>query len=200
MRSRPACLNLVFVRQAGLSRLAPLSWTPPHKLGGATSAATFSFYRKAWARVPGFCIYQNFSLNRDDRMEMLDWIDGNLQPGSKVLADQTVLLPRLLSQSKQKYRFAIAGNELAKLQEGQSVMDHVAASGVDYIVASPADYSQLFSRSGSVATVNEPSLNAEKQFYSDLFKHGTLVWKREPGPVPFLQPGLEIYHLPRPVN
>ncbi len=166
-------------------------WLYPVLIGVCLAACFFEFVR-------GYPYYVAF--NRDDRMEMLDWIDGNVQPGSKVMADQTVLLPRLLSQSKQKYRFAIAGNDLARLQEGQSVVDHVAASGVDYIVASPADYGRLFSRSGSVATVNERSLNAEKQFYSDLFKHGTLVWKREPGPVPFLQPGLEIYHLPRPVN
>jgi hypothetical protein len=155
-------------------------WLFPVLTGVCLAACFFEFVR-------GYPYYAAF--NRDDRMEMLDWIDGNVQPGSKVLADETVLLPRLLSKSKQKYRFAIAGNDLANLQEGQSVVDHVAA-----------DYSRYFSGSSSVATVNERSVETEKRFYSELFQRGTLVWKREPGPVPFLQPGLEIYHLSRPVT
>jgi len=43
-------------------------------------------------------------------------------------------------------------------------------------------------------TAGRPS-NSVQQFYSELSKKGTLVWSRERGAVPYLQPGLEIYHL-----
>jgi hypothetical protein len=48
-----------------------------------------------------------------------------------------------------------------------------------------------------VARANNQAVNSTKQFYSDLFKNGTLIWSRSQGPVPYLQPGLEVYHLPR---
>ncbi len=162
-------------------------WLLPVLTGVCLAACFFEFLR-------GYPYYTAF--NQDERMEMLDWIDGNVEPGSKILADPAVLLPKLLAQSKQKHSFAI-GNDLAKFKEDHSEIDQVAATGVDYIVASPADYSAVFSQSGSAAMANDQSLIAAKRFYSELFKRGTLVWKREPGPVPFLQPGLEIYHLPR---
>ena len=41
------------------------------------------------------------------RLDMLTWMDGNLQPGSKVIADPSVLLPNLLAETKQKYRFEL---------------------------------------------------------------------------------------------
>jgi hypothetical protein len=64
-------------------------------------------------------------------------------------------------------------------------------------VTSASDYQILFSGAASVAMVNDESLHAAKQFYSGLFKNGTLIWSRNRGPVPYLQPGLEIYHVPK---
>jgi Dolichyl-phosphate-mannose-protein mannosyltransferase len=166
-------------------------WLVPLLIGVCLVACFFEFLR-------GYPYYAAF--NRDERLEMLDWINGNIQPGSKILADPTVLLPKLLAQSKQKYRFAVATQDLAKFKQDQSEVDQVAAAGVDYVVASPADYREAFSSTGSIGTATDQSTSDSKQFYSELFKRGTLVWKREPGPVPFLQPGLEIYHLPKPLT
>jgi hypothetical protein len=165
-------------------------WLVPLLIGVCLMACFFEFLR-------GYPYYAAF--NRDERVEMLDWIDGNIQPGSTLLADPTVLLPKLLAQSKQKYRFAVANHDLAKFKQNQSEVDQVAAAGVDYVVASPADYRGAFSPTGSIGTAKDQPTSAAKNFYSELFKRGTLVWKREPGPVPFLQPGLEIYHLPKPL-
>ena len=38
---------------------------------------------------------------------MLTWMDGDLPPGSKVVADSAVLLQNLLAETKQKYRFEL---------------------------------------------------------------------------------------------
>ena len=65
------------------------------------------------------------------------------------------------------------------------------------MVTSASDYQILFSGAASVAMVNDESFYAAKQFYSELFKNGTLIWSRNRGPVPYLQPGLEIYHIPK---
>jgi hypothetical protein len=165
-------------------------WLLPVLTGVCLAACFLEFLR-------GYPYFAAFS--RDERMEMLDWIDGNVEPGSKILADPAVLLPKLLAQSTQKHSFVL-GDDLARFKKAQSDVDQIAAAGVDYIVASPADYKGVFSGSGSVATVNDRALNAARQFYTELFKHGTLIWKREPGPVSFLQPGLEIYLLPRPAS
>jgi hypothetical protein len=166
-------------------------WLVPLLIGVCLVACFLEFLR-------GYPYYAAF--NRDERVEMLDWIEGNIQPGSTILADPTVLLSKIIAQSKQKYRFAIATHDLAKFRKDQSELDQVAAAGVDYVVASPVDYRGAFSPTGSNGTANDQSTSAAKQFYSELFKRGTLVWKREPGPVPFLQPGIEIYHLPKPLT
>ncbi len=163
-------------------------WLLPVLVGVCMAACFFEFLR-------GYPYYAAFS--GDERMEMLNWIDGNVQPGSKILADPDVLLPGLLGASKHRHPFVIAEGDLAKFKEDQANVDQVAASGVDYIIASPADYDRVFSPEGPADSVKSSSLVAVKQFYLELFKHGTLVWKREAGPIPFLQPGLEIYHLPR---
>ena len=64
-------------------------------------------------------------------------------------------------------------------------------------MVSESDYEGVLSNAVSVALVNNESFEAAKQFYSELFKKGTLVWSRAQGPVPYLQPGLEIYRLPK---
>ena len=87
-----------------------------------------------------------------------------------------------------------------KSRENQSRLEQIAAEGVDYVVTSASDYQIFFSGAASVAMVNDESLHAAKQFYSGLFKNGTLIWSRNRGPVPYLQPGLEIYHVPRAVH
>jgi hypothetical protein len=125
-------------------------------------------------------------------------MDGNLQPGSKVVADPSVLLPKLLAETKQKYRFALLIDGFPKPVDDQSLLGHVVGDGAGYVVVSPSDYKSLLSSAVSVARANDQSLNSAKQFYSDLFKNGTLIWSRSPGPVPYLQPGLEVYRLPRP--
>jgi hypothetical protein len=180
--SIPECLATVREEVRG--------WLLPVLTGVCLAACFFEYLR-------GYPYYAAFST--DDRMEMLDWIDGNVEPGCKISADSAVLLPKLLSQSKQKHSFAI-GDNLSKFKEDQSNVDRVAAAGVDYIIASPADYNGVLSGDDLGAAASDRSLDGTKQFYSDLFKRGTLVWKREPGPIPFLQPGLEIYHLSRPVT
>jgi hypothetical protein len=68
------------------------------------------------------------------------------------------------------------------------------------VVTSASDYQIFFSGAASVAMVNDESLHAAKQFYSGLFKNCTLIWSRNRGPVPYLQPGLEIYHVPKLVH
>ena len=71
------------------------------------------------------------------------------------------------------------------------------AAGADYVVVSESDYQSFFSGTVSPARANDQSLNAARHFYSELFKKGTLMWSRDRGPVPYLQPGLEIYHVPK---
>jgi Dolichyl-phosphate-mannose-protein mannosyltransferase len=144
----------------------------------------------------GYPYYTAF--NFDERLEMLEWMDGNLQPGCKVVADPSVLLPKLLAEKKQKYRFALLTNGLPKPIDDQSLLGQVAGAGASYVVVSPSDYKGLLPGAVSVARANNQAVNSTKQFYSELFKNGTLIWSRSPGPVPYLQPGLEIYRLPRP--
>ncbi len=164
-------------------------WLMPALFAVCLAACFFEFLR-------GYPYYAAF--NVDERLEMLDWMDGNLQPGSKVLADPSVLLPKLLAETKQKYRFDLLADGFPKAVEDQSLLKQIIAAGADYVVASASDYKSLSSRGASVARVNNQSLNATKQFYSELFKKGTLIWSRSQGPVPYLQPGLEVYHVPKP--
>lgn len=163
-------------------------WLLPALFAVCLAACFFEFLR-------GYPYYAAF--NFDERLEMLDWMDGNLQPGSKVLADPSVLLPKLLAETKQKYRFELLANGFPKATDDQSLLEQVIAAGADYVVASDSDYKSLSSQRTSVARVNEQSLNAAKQFYSELFKKGTLIWSRNQGPVAYLQPGLEVYRVPK---
>jgi 4-amino-4-deoxy-L-arabinose transferase-like glycosyltransferase len=163
-------------------------WLLPALFAVCLAACFFEF-------LHGYTYYTAF--NFDERLEMLEWMDGNLQPGSKVLADPAVLLPKLLAERKQKYRFALLMDGLPKPREDQSLLAQVVGAGAGYVVVSPSDYKGLFSGAVSVARANNQAVNSTKQFYSDLFKNGTLIWSRSQGPVPYLQPGLEVYHLPR---
>jgi hypothetical protein len=142
----------------------------------------------------GYPYYTAF--NWDQRLEMLDWMDGNLPPGSRISADPSVLLPQLLAESKWKHEFVLVTDKLLDPKEDRPNIDQLTDAGIDYVVVCPADYQNLFAANGSFATADK-SFNASKQFYLELFKRGTLLWRRDPGPVRNLQPGLEIYRLPK---
>jgi Dolichyl-phosphate-mannose-protein mannosyltransferase len=161
-------------------------WLLPALLAVSLAACFFEFLR-------GYPYYAAF--NWDERLEMLSWMDGNLRPGSKVVADSSVLLPRLLAESKRKYRFDLLMDGFPKMRDDQPRLDQLAAAGVNYVVVSESDYKNPSPNAVSVAMVNNESINGAKLFYSELFKKGTLVWSRDQGPVPYLQPGLEIYHI-----
>ncbi len=163
-------------------------WLLPALLALCIAACFFEFMR-------GYPYYAAF--NWDERLEMLIWMDGNLQPGSKVIADPSVLLPQLLAESKQKYRFSLLSAGFPKMTNDLPWFEQLVTAGADYVVVSDSDYEDFFSGAVSVARANDQSIHGAKQFYSDLFKKGTLIWSRDRGPVPYLQPGLEIYHLPR---
>jgi hypothetical protein len=127
----------------------------------------------------------------------VDWMDGNIPPGSHVSADPSVLLPQLLAQSKQKHEFVLVTEKRFNIKEHRPELDQLADAGIDYVVVSPSNYQNLLAATDSIATSDDESIYASKQFYLELFKKGTLLWRRDPGPVRNLQPGLEIYLLPK---
>jgi hypothetical protein len=102
-----------------------------------------------------------------------------------------------MAQTKQKYRFDLQMDGFPKVKDDQPRLEQLVAAGADYVVVSASDYKSILWSPVSVAMVNDESINAAKQFYSELFKRGTLVWSRDQCPVPYLQPGLEIYRVPR---
>lgn len=160
-------------------------WLLPVLVGICLTACFLEFMR-------GFPYFSAFT--RDQRLELLTWMDGDLPPGSKVVADPTVLLPNLLAEKKQKFRFELLADDRT-IDPTVNRFDQFVAAGIGYAVVSESDYTPLFSTVVSVALSNNLSFEAAKQFHSELFKKGTLVWSRQRGPVPYLQPGLEIYRL-----
>jgi len=166
-------------------------WLLPALYAVCLASCFFEFLR-------GYPYYSAY--NADERLEMLGWMDGNLQPGCKVIADPSVLLPRLLAETRQKYRFNLLMDGFPKAAEDKSLLGQIVAAGVGYVVVSASDYKSLLSSTVSVAEANNQSVNATKQYYSELFKKGTLIWSRSQGPVTHLQPGLEVYRVPRPVR
>jgi hypothetical protein len=162
-------------------------WLLPALVGVCLAACFVEFLR-------GYPYFSAFTW--DQRLELLTWMDGNLPPGSKVVADPTVLLPNLLVETKQKYRFELLTDDRFVDPGDRSRFDQVVAAGCDYAVVSASDYKPFFPNV-SVLDASGQSSNSAQRFYSELFKKGTLVWSRERGAVPYLQPGLEIYHLPK---
>jgi hypothetical protein len=176
---------------------------------GAELLSTFGEQVKGWLLpvLVGVCLAAGFveflrgypyfsAFTWDQRVEMLTWMDGNLPPGSKVVADPSVLLPNLLVETKKKYRFELLIDDRLMDPGDRSRYDRVVAAGIDYAVVSASDYKPFFSTVSALDEVGQPS-NSVQQFYSELSKKGTLVWSRDRGAVPYLQPGLEIYHLPK---
>jgi dolichyl-phosphate-mannose-protein mannosyltransferase len=164
-------------------------WLLPALVGICLTACFVDFLR-------GYPYFMAFTW--DQRLEMLSWMDGNLPPGSKVVADSAVLLPNLLANTKQKYRFEVLTDRDAIDPYNLTRLEQFVAAGVDYAVVSETDYAPLFVTVASVAVLNNQSFEAAKQFHSELFDKGTCVWSRARGPVPYLQPGLKIYRLPKP--
>jgi len=137
------------------------------------------------------------AFNRDDRLDMLTWMDGNLEPGSKVIADRTAFLPALLAEMDQKYRFEVVSGELEPTSGKVPSLSALVASGVSYAAISDSDYERFLSQVASVAQANDASFGAWKQFYYDVLSKGILIWRRDRGAVKYMQPGLAVYHLPR---
>jgi hypothetical protein len=164
-------------------------WLLPALVGVCLTACFLEFLR-------GYPYFMAFTW--DQRLEMLSWMDGDLPPGCKVVADSAVLLPNLLANTKQKYRFEVLTDRGAIDAYNLTRLDQFAAAGVNYAVVSESDYAPLFVTAASVAVLNNQSFEAAKQFHSELFAKGTCVWSRARGPVPYLQPGLKIYRLPKP--
>jgi hypothetical protein len=138
------------------------------------------------------------AFNRDDRLDMLTWMDGNLEPGSKVIADRTALLPNLLAQTNQKIHFDLVRGEIKAVAGKPPSLAEFVASGVSYAALADSDYERFFSQVASVAQANDVSFGTAKQFYSDIFNKGILIWRRDRGAVKYMQPGLAVYRLPRP--
>jgi hypothetical protein len=163
-------------------------WLLPALVGVCLAACFVEFLR-------GYPYFMAF--NWDQRLEMLTWMDGDLPPGCKVVADSTVLLQNLLAETKQKYRFELLTDNSGIDTYNLTRFDQFVAAGVDYAVVSESDYAPLFATVVSVALSNNQSFEAAKRFHSELFRKGTLVWSRAQGPVPYLQPGLKVYRLPK---
>jgi hypothetical protein len=162
-------------------------WLLPALVGVCLAACFIEFLRG--------CPYFS-AFTWDQRLEMLTWMDGNLPPCSKVVADPSVLLANLLVETKQKSQFKLLTDDRLTDPGDRSRYDQVVAAGVDYAVVSASDYKPFFSNASALDTAGQSS-NSVQQFYSELSKKGTLVWSRERGAVPYLEPGLEIYHLPK---
>jgi len=137
------------------------------------------------------------AFNRDDRLDMLAWMDGNLDPGCKVIADRTAFLPALLAEMNQKYRFELVSGEIKPTAGKVPSVAELAASGVSYAALSDSDYERFFSHVVSVAQANDASFGALKQFYYDVLSKGILIWRSDRGAVKYMQPGLAVYRLPR---
>jgi hypothetical protein len=138
------------------------------------------------------------AFNRDDRWDMLTWMDGNLEPGSKVIADRATLLPGLLAETNQRFHFDLFRGEIQSVADSGPSLAEFITFGVNYAALSDADYERFFSRVASVAQANDASFSAAKQFYSDVFSKGILIWRRNRGAVKYMQPGLSVYRLPTP--
>jgi hypothetical protein len=136
------------------------------------------------------------AFNRDDRLDMVAWMDGNLEPGSKVIADHTALLPSLLAKTNEKLHFDLVNGEIKAVGSNTPSLAEYVTSGVTYAALSDSDYERYFSRVASVAQANDLAFSAAKKFYSDIFNQGILVWRRDRGAVKYMQPGLAVYRLP----
>src|SRR5262249_29282267 len=159
----------------------PRGWLLPALIAVCLSACFFEFVR-------GLRYFVAF--NRDDRLDMIAWMDGNLNPGSKVIADRTAFLPDLLAETNQKCRFELVSGEIKPAAGKLPSLADLAASGVSYCALSDSDYERFFSRVVSVAQANDPSFSALKQFYYDVLNKGILIWRRDRGAVKYMQPGL----------
>jgi 4-amino-4-deoxy-L-arabinose transferase-like glycosyltransferase len=137
------------------------------------------------------------AFSRDDRLDMLAWMDGNLDPGCKVIADRTAFLPGLLAETNQKCRFELVSGEIKPTGGKVPLLAQLVASGVSYAALSDSDYDRFFSQVASVAQANDTSFSALKQFYFEVLSKGILIWRRERGTVKYMQPGLAVYRLPR---
>jgi hypothetical protein len=136
------------------------------------------------------------AFNRDDRLDMLTWMDGNLEPGSKVIADHTAMLPSLLAKTNQRLHFNLVRGEIKAVDANPPSLAECVTSGVTHAALSDADFERYFSHVASVAQANDVSFSAAKQFYSDIFNKGILIWRRDRGAVMYMQPGLAVYRLP----
>jgi hypothetical protein len=128
--------------------------------------------------IVGIPYYRAF--NRDDRSDLLTWMAGNLQPGTKVLADSMVFLPELMARTKERYPFAVLTNVPDKNEAHDQWTD-----GADYaIVSGPHGLAYGSSK--------EDGIGAFENEYS---VRGTLVWERPSDKVLPLHPGLRLYHV-----
>jgi dolichyl-phosphate-mannose-protein mannosyltransferase len=164
-------------------------WLMPILIGICLAACFFEFVRGVRYFV---------AFNRDDRLDMLIWMDGNLEPGSKVIADHAALLSSLLAKANQKSHFDLVRDEIKAVDGEHLSLAELVTSGVNYAALSDSDYEPYFSHVASVAQANDVSFTAAKIFYSEVFNKGVLIWRRDRGAVKYMQPGLAVYRLPTP--
>ena len=120
-------------------------WLLPVLVGICLTACFLEFMR-------GFPYFNAFT--RDQRLELLTWMDGDLPPGTKVVADPTVLLPNLLAEKKRKFRFELLTDDSA-IDPAVNRFDQFVAAGIGYAVVSESDYTPLFSTVVSVAALEQ---------------------------------------------
>ena len=102
-------------------------WLLPVLVGICLTACFLEFMR-------GFTPYFN-AFTRDQRLELLTWMDGDLPPGTKVVADPAVLLPNLLAEKKRKFRFELLADDGA-IDPAVNRFDQFVAAGIGYAVLS----------------------------------------------------------------
>ncbi|GAB4166349.1 MAG: hypothetical protein Fur0032_03670 [Terrimicrobiaceae bacterium] len=124
----------------------------------------------------------------DTRAALQDFLKSTASPDTLIVTDRRVGLPEDFPFRTISKRFAADAGSLADLR----------AAGPTLVVVTQGDFGRFLLKNHSPTGSSSPDYWRRSQFYLDLFASGELVWQREPGRLPYLQPGIRVYQLNPP--
>jgi hypothetical protein len=144
-------------------------------------------------------LHMDRAFANDARAQLVAFVLATLPQDASIAQDKRVGLP-----IEGDPRFEGAGSPLPQTILGKlfaadvGSIEDLRSRGIHYVAVSEGDYGRFFLNTHSPREEDAWEYERRKAFYSTLFEQGRLLWECPAGPLPYLQPSIQLYSIAPP--
>ncbi len=135
-----------------------------------------------------------FDTSRDNRNEMITWLESNIHSEAVIAADSYTRLKKMVRNIAPEKRKKITVKEMTYTGDLESI-GNARKLGITHIVVCSKSYNRFFNKNLVSSSKATDTVSMRRKFYSELFKNGLLVWESRYPDTGSLNPAIKIYQL-----